>query len=216
MPIEIEKKYRLTAAERRAIEKRLREIGSQPKPLEHEENTIYRGGNLGFGVRALRLRRVKGEAILTFKERIPTKSPIKHQMENETRVHNADATDAILRGIGFVPALVYEKRRTRWDVGNAMVVIDELPYGLFMEIEASEKDIKRVEKMIAAQNLPAVTETYPAMTAKNGKKNRKGIIEARFKSGVRNQKPEIRNQTSDIRSQKSEIRNQKSHIKRRK
>src|SRR5215471_2680353 len=138
MPIEIEKKYRLTLKDRRAIEKRLRAIGSKAKPLEHEENTIYRGGNLGFGLRALRLRRVNGAAILTFKERIPTESPIKHQHENETSVDSADATDAILRGVGFEPALVYEKRRTRWDVGKAKVVIDELPYGLFMEIEASE------------------------------------------------------------------------------
>lgn len=183
MPIEIEKKYRLTLKDRRAIEKHLRALGSKPKPLEHEENTIYRGGTLGFDLRALRLRRVNGEAILTLKERIPTDSPIKHQNENETRVNNADATDAILRGIGFEPALVYEKRRTRWDVGRAKVVIDELPYGLFMEIEASEKEIKRVEKLIDAEKLPAVTETYPAMTAQLGKKNRKGIIEARFRRG---------------------------------
>ena len=196
LPIEIEKKYRLTLKDRRAIEKHLRALGAKPKPLEREENTIYHGGHLGFGLRALRLRRVNGEAILTFKERIPTRSPIKHQKENETRVKDADATDAILRGIGFTPGLVYEKRRTRWDVGKAKVVIDELPYGLFMEIEASVKEIKRVEKLIVAEKLPAVTETYPEMTAKLGKKNRKGIIEARFSSDVRSQR-------SDIRSRKS-------------
>lgn len=192
MPIEIEKKYRLSLKSRRAIEKRLRALGSRPKPLELEENTIYSGGTLAFGLRALRLRRVNGEAILTFKERIPSKSPIKHQKENETRVKNADATDAILRGVGFTPALVYEKRRTRWDVGKAELVIDELPYGVFMEIEASEKEIKRVEKLIAGETLPVVMETYPSMTARIGKKNRKGIIEARFGSDVRHQKSNVR------------------------
>ena len=185
MPIEIEKKYRLTTADRRAIEQNLRKLGSRPKRLEIEENTIYRGGNLGFAQRALRLRRVNGAAILTFKERIPTDSPIKHQKESETHVADPEAVDAILRGIGFAPALIYEKRRTRWDVGKAKVVIDELPYGLFMEIEASEKDINRVEKLIDAARLPAVVETYPAMTARLGKKNRQGIIAARFKTGAR-------------------------------
>ena len=208
MPIEIEKKYQLTLKDRRAIEKRLRALGSKAKPLEHEENTIYRGGNLGFGLRALRLRRVNGAAILTFKERIPTASPIKHQHENETRVNDPDATDAILRGVGFEPALVYEKRRTRWDVGKAKVVIDELPYGLFMEIEASEREIKRVEKLIAAEELTAVIETYPALTAHLGKKNRKGIIEARFAS-------EVRSHASDIRNQRQAVRHQKSDLKRR-
>ena len=180
MPIEIEKKYRLTPAERRAIEKRLRELGYKPKPVEFEENTIYRGGNLAFGKRAMRIRRVNGEAILTFKERIPTKSAIKHQKENETRVSDPEATHEILSAMGFAPALVYEKRRTRWQIGKAKLVIDELPFGLFMEIEASERDIRRVEKLIDGAKLPAVSETYPSLTAKLGKKNRKGIVEARF------------------------------------
>lgn len=182
MPIEIEKKYRLTLAERRALEKRMRELGYKPKPVEFEENTIYRGGKLRFAKRALRLRRVNGQAIMTHKERIPTKSATKHQNENETRVSDPDALHEILKSLGFSPALVYEKRRTRWRVGKAKVVIDELPFGLFMEIEASEKEIARVEKLIGAQSLEAVSATYPSMTAKFGKKSRQGIIQARFKS----------------------------------
>jgi adenylate cyclase, class 2 len=179
MPLEIEKKYRLTKAQRRAIEKRLRALGIQPRPVEFEENTLYRGGKLKPGSRALRLRRVNGRAILTFKERFPTKSSIKHQEENETGLVDADATHAILKALGFEPALVYEKRRTCWAVGKAEVVIDELPYGLFMEIEGPEKEILRVEKKIGAEDFEAVNETYPTLTAKLGKK-RKGIIEARF------------------------------------
>ena len=151
MPIEIEKKYRLTSAQRRAVEKRMRALGHKPKPVEFEENTIYRGGNLHFGKRALRLRRENGEAILSFKQRIPTKSLTKHQNENETRVSDADAAHAIIEALGFSRVLVYEKRRTRWQVGEAKVVIDELPFGLFMEIEASEKEIERVEKLSKKQ-----------------------------------------------------------------
>ena len=185
MPVEIEKKYRLTKAQRRAVEKRLRELGLTPKPLEFEENTLYRGGRLDFGSCALRLRRVGDRAILTFKQRIPTKSPIKHQQEEETEVANADAANAILTELGFRPALIYEKRRARWKVGKAKVVIDELPFGLFMEIEASVKEIGRVERLIGAEALPPVMETYPTLTARLGK-NRKGIVEARFVSELQN------------------------------
>lgn len=194
MPIEIEKKYRLTQGERRAIEKRLRELGYKPKKVEFEENTIYRGGNLEFGSRAMRIRRVNGEAILTFKQRIPTNSLIKHQQESETGVSDASATHEILSALGFTPALIYEKRRTRWDVGKAKLVIDELPFGLFMEIEASERDIRRVEKLIDGGTLPAIIETYPTLTAKLGKQNRKGIIEARFGKAGR-QTSEVRRST---------------------
>jgi predicted adenylyl cyclase CyaB len=181
MPIEIEKKYKLTRAQRRAVEKRLRALGVKPEPVEFEENTIYRGGNLRPGTRALRLRRVNERAILTFKERHPGKSSVKRQREDETVVADADATHEILNALEFSPALVYEKRRTLWTVGKAKVVIDELPFGLFMEIEASEKEILRVEKQIGAEQLEAVNETYPTLTSRLGKKSRQGIIEARFK-----------------------------------
>ena len=184
MPIEIEKKYRLTKKQRRAIERRMREMSLTPRELEFEENTIYRGGRLNLGGCALRLRRVNGRAILTFKRRLPGKSPIKHQEEHEVVIADPDGMDWILRSLNFQPALIYEKRRTRWTVGKAKVVIDELPFGLFMEIEASVKEIRRVEKMLDAQSLSAVMETYPTLTAKLGKK-RSGVIEARFVSEAR-------------------------------
>src|SRR5256885_13670908 len=83
MPIEIEKKYRLTKKQRREIERRLRDLSLVPGELEHEENTIYRGGHLDQPGRALRLRRVNKTAKLTFKQRVPSKSAIKHQQEEE-------------------------------------------------------------------------------------------------------------------------------------
>src|SRR5436190_1296079 len=184
MPIEIEKKYRLTREQRRSIERLMRAQGSVPGELELEENTIYRGGRLDLGGCALRLRRVNGRAILTFKQRFPSKSSIKYQQEEETAVADAEAVHAIVTALGFQPGLVYEKRRVRWNVGKAKVVIDELPFGLFMEIEASEREIKRVENLIGAGKLTAVMETYPSLTLRLGKQ-RKGIFEARFRSKTR-------------------------------
>lgn len=179
MPIEIEKKYRLTKQQRRSIERKLRELGVLPSAEEFEENIVYRGGRLDLGGCALRLRRVNNRATMTFKQRFPGKSPIKYQQEEETVVADPDAAHAIISALGFRIGLVYEKRRVRWAVGKAAVVIDELPFGLFMEIEASEREIKRVEKLLAAETFPPVMETYPGLTMRLGKR-RKGIFEARF------------------------------------
>ena len=118
------------------------------------------------------------------KQRLPSKSSIKHQQEEETEVANAEAAHAILTALGFRPGLVYEKRRTRWQLGRAEVVIDELPFGLFMEIEGTEKQIARVEALLGIEDLPAVMETYPMLTVRLGKE-RKGIVEARFPRPVR-------------------------------
>jgi adenylate cyclase class 2 len=184
MPIEIEKKYRLTKQQRRSIEKKLRELGVVPCAVEFEENTIYRGGRLDLGGCALRLRRVNDRATLTFKRRFPSASAIKHQQEDETMVADADAAHAIISGLGYQVGLIYEKRRVLWEIGKASLVIDELPFGLFMEIEASEREIKRVEKLLAAEKLTPVMETYPRLTMTLGKQ-RKGIFEARFNSKAR-------------------------------
>jgi len=181
MPIETEKKYRLTSEQRRAIEERLRALGAPSRPVEFEENTLYQGGRIDFGGCALRLRRVNGRGILTFKRRLPGESPIKHQLEHECEVDEPDSMDAILQALGFRPGLVYEKRRTRWQVGAAKVVIDELPFGLFMEIEAEENEINRVEELLHAQELLAVAETYPRLTLEHGVE-RGDVIEARFDS----------------------------------
>src|ERR1043166_3285967 len=196
MPIEIEKKYRLTKNDRRALEKRMRELGGAPKPIEFEENTIYGGGRLKFGGCGLGLCRINGNerAYLTLKRRLPGKSQIKHQEKHEVTVADPDGMDWILNSLEFRPALVYEKRRTRWKVGRAKVVIDELPFGLFMEIEASVREIKRVEKLIGAESLPAVMETYPTLTRQLGQ-NRRGVIEARFASEARPARKATRKRT---------------------
>ncbi len=102
----------------------------------------------------------------------------------EVTIADADGMDWILKSLGFIPGLIYEKRRTRWKVGKAKVVIDELPFGLFMEIEASVREIKRVEKILGVEKIPGVMETYPSLTREFGVE-RRGVFEARFGSEAR-------------------------------
>ena len=181
MAIEIEKKYRLTNKQHETVRRRLPEIGAKSPGLEFEENTLYAGNGLDVGRTILRLRRVGDCAILTYKKRLPTSSLIKHQREEETRVDDPEALNSILAALGFTPAMVYEKRRETWMLGKVEIVIDELPFGLFMEIEGTESDIRAVETKLAVKNLKAETLSYPELTLENGKKSR-GVIEARFKS----------------------------------
>ncbi|HEU4768666.1 MAG TPA: class IV adenylate cyclase [Pyrinomonadaceae bacterium] len=181
MGIEIEKKYRLTTAQRDAVVQRLREVGAEFRGDEFEENTIYRGEALKRENSVLRLRRVGERALLTYKERLPGASAVKQQREEETEVADPDAVHAILEALGFTPALVYEKRRQTWVVADAEVVIDELSFGLFMEIEGDEEQIHVVEQSLRIADLPAEHSTYPQLTRELGK--RVGdAFEARFSS----------------------------------
>lgn len=179
MPIEIEKKYRLSTRQREEVLRRLPEIGAKRRGEEFEVNTLYAGESLEVGDSVLRLRQIGKRGILTFKERLPSASGMKHRREEETRVENPAAMELILNALGFWPALVYEKRRETWTLGKAEIVIDELPFGLFMEIEGTEQDIRAIESKLAIKRLRNEVLSYPRLTQKHGK-DRGGVIESRF------------------------------------
>jgi adenylate cyclase, class 2 len=177
--IEIEKKYRLTIAQRERVLQRLRDVGAEDRGEEFEENTIYGGGALKRGTSVLRLRRAGSRALLTYKERFPHASAIKQQREEETAIDDAPAMALILDALGFKPLLVYEKRRRTWSLGPAEVVIDELPFGWFMEIEGSEQEIDAAEQALGIDDLPTEHATYPQLTEEHGERAGE-VIEARF------------------------------------
>ena len=177
--IEVEKKFRLTKRQRDAVLKRLPAVGAELEGEDFEENTLFNGAALEVGTSVLRLRRVSGKATLTYKKALPSVSSIKQRREEETQVADPEAMEAILVALGFTPALVYEKRRQTWRLGNTEIVIDVLPFGLFMEIEGRISDIKAVERKLALKGLRAENATYPQLTAKHGKVY-DGLIESRF------------------------------------
>jgi adenylate cyclase class 2 len=179
MSIEIEKKYRLTKRQQEEVLQRLPRIGAKLKGEDFEVNTIYTGETLDVERSVLRLRRVGDRGILAYKERFPTSSAIKHQREDETEVDDPEAMELILDALGFTPALVYEKRRETWRLGKTEIVVDELPFGLFMEVEGAENDIQKVESKLAIKGLKTETATYPQLTLKHGN-DYGGVVESRF------------------------------------
>jgi adenylate cyclase class 2 len=179
MSIEVEKKYRLTGEQRERLSGRLAEIRATSEGKEFEENTLYAGGSLDSRTEALRLRRVGDRAILTYKRRFDSTSAIKHQLEEETIVEDAETMGRILAQLGYSPALVYEKRRATWRVRETEVVLDELPFGLFLEIEGDEQAIREVERLLELADAEVELSTYPELTRRYGERLGE-VIEARF------------------------------------
>lgn len=180
MAVEIEKKYRMTDADRERVSKRLPEVGAQFVGEDFEENILFGGGFLNFKSAALRLRKTEKKTILTYKQRQPSESAVKRQIEHETEIEDGETMRVIFENLGYRPALVYEKRRQTWRLNETEVVLDELPFGLFMEIEGEDDSILEAEKLLGIENLPAVMETYPLLTEQYGER-RGEMIEARFK-----------------------------------
>lgn len=69
-------------------------------------------------------------------------SEAKVREELEITVDNFDVAATIFERLGFAPVQVYEKYRETLQLGEVEVVLDELPFGHFVELEGGEQAIK--------------------------------------------------------------------------
>jgi adenylate cyclase, class 2 len=179
MAIEIEKKYRLNAAQYRQVAAALAEVGAEYQGEDFEENIIYRGGALDENSAVLRVRKIDAKTILTYKRSVPTAHSVKQRIEHETEIGSAEEIENIIENLGFKVSLVYEKRRKTWKFREVEIVLDELAFGLFMEIEGAVTAIAEAEMRLGIEDLETEHETYPRLTFKHGKRNGE-VVEARF------------------------------------
>jgi adenylate cyclase class 2 len=179
MAIEIEKKFVLSNDQREQVLENLNKFGAKLVGENLEENTLYSGGILMEKRAVLRVRKIGEKTILTYKQRIENDSDFKQQIEYETVVEKAEEMEKIIESLGFEKALVYEKRRQIWHFRAVEVLLDELPFGQYMEIEGSVTAIAEAEMLLDVENLTIENETYPHLTRRFGVQKEK-LIEARF------------------------------------
>ena len=179
MSVEIEKKYRLGKGDRERVVAALRDSGAEFVGRDFEENTIFLGDVLGDRAAIVRIRKTEKRTILTFKRRVESEFDVKKQIEHEVDVSDGTITAAILFELGLSPRLVYEKYRDTWKLRSVEVVLDELPFGNYMEIEGTVTGIKEAEILLDLEAFETEHETYPRLTAQLGL-DKDGVIEARF------------------------------------
>ena len=179
MAIEIEKKYRIDKKKLVELTAKLGELGAPFSYENFEENYLHKGGVLDERNAVLRLRKTELKTTLTYKEKVPTEHDYKHQIEHETIVADVDATEQIIERLGYTLSIVYEKHRKAWHLGKVEVVLDELPFGYYMEIEGAIEDILAAETLLGIEELETESRGYPRLTAKYGKLV-DGVFEARF------------------------------------
>lgn len=169
MPIETEKKYRLKSQKRfDAIVSKLGKMGAAFSSEVFEENYLHRGGLLDERSAVLRLRKIGDRTLLTYKEKLPNESDFKHNIEFETEVADVDAMESIIGKLGYRLSVIYEKHRKTWHLGAVEVVLDELPFGLYMEIEGTIEAIAKAERQLDIEDLETEGRGYPRLTLKHG------------------------------------------------
>jgi len=174
MPLETEGKFHVDSHD--CVRGRLAEVGAVRVGAVLECNRIFDrpDASLASADCGLRVRTMTAPdgtlraTTLTFKgPRQP--GPFKRREEIETTVGAADSVCAILRSLGFVEAVSYEKRRETWRLGDCTVELDELPHlGCYVEIEGpDEAAVHRVRESLGLSGAGSIRETYVALVSRH-------------------------------------------------
>ena len=128
-----------------------------------EENVVLddEAGTLrGRGV----LLRIRRDAACKVTVKLPADGPegsgLKIRREIETEAADPVALEAIFAALGYVPFLRYEKVRETWRVGDALVCLDQLPFGRYLEIEGPAAAIPLLADRLGLSMEQARPETY--------------------------------------------------------
>ncbi|MAT99289.1 MAG: hypothetical protein CL608_19295 [Anaerolineaceae bacterium] len=152
-----------------AFRERLLAAGAEPKkPRIFERNVRFDTADerLYQELSLLRLRQDTA-VTLTYKgtpENLP-QSEAKVREELEVQVSDFDTLAEIFKRLGFAPMQVYEKYRETFQWQDVEIVLDELPYGNFIELEGDEAGIKTAVSHLNLNWQDRIVDNYLGLMA---------------------------------------------------
>jgi adenylate cyclase class 2 len=143
-PLEIEVKFHLPEIE--PIRNQLLAMGAIDSGRVFETNIRFEDESKTLRKRGILLRLRKDDRILlTFKSNLShPDTQFKVHRELEVEVGDFRVCHSILEGVGFHPEQAYEKWRETFVLNNTQLLIDTMPYGVFLEIEGQKADIRDI------------------------------------------------------------------------
>lgn len=149
------------------VEMRLRELKAHLiQPRVHEVNLRFDTPNnaLQREFKVLRLRK-DSEAKFTFKgPNEENKDGVVHRKELEFTVGDFDTAREFLEALGFRTVAFYEKFRTTYEWNSIHIMLDELPFGKFVELEGKDTAaLRQAAELLGLHWESSVKEGYLAL-----------------------------------------------------
>lgn len=147
------------------IERLLQTLGARCiQPRTHEVNLRFDTPqeDLRHSGRVLRLRQDR-QVSLTYKEGKDVKDSIQTRNEIEFVLNDFDAARRFLEALGYRVQFVYEKYRTIYELDGVEIMLDELPYGNFVEIEGEPNAIRAMADKLYLSWDSATSLSYHAL-----------------------------------------------------
>ena len=161
--IEQEQEVKFYMKDLGALERKLKAMGAnlvQPRVFEINLRFDTRDGELNQGGRVLRLRQ-DAQAVMTYKGPSQPRADVNVRQEIEFTVGDFVAARHLLEALGFQVAVTYEKYRTTYSLDAVEIVLDEMPFGDFMEIEGPDAaSIQTIATQLGLNWETRCTESY--------------------------------------------------------
>ena len=145
------------------VRRSLLTAGSVQLSRRFEENVVLDDNAASLRGRDVLLR-IRRDAACKVTLKMPAEAPghsgLKIRREIETEVADPAALEAIFAALGYVPFLRYEKVREIWQAGDALVCLDELPFGRYLEIEGPAESIPPLAGRLGLSMAQALPQTY--------------------------------------------------------
>lgn len=109
--------------------------------------------------RALRLRQ-DSAVTLTYKGPGKFDDGVRSRVELELQVDDLGRAEELLKQLGYVVTFTYEKIRTTLALAGARIMLDELPYGDFVEIEGEAALIRHTAGLLQLRWETAIAQSY--------------------------------------------------------
>jgi adenylate cyclase class 2 len=100
---------------------------------------------------------------LTFKEDRRLEGGATARTEIECEVNDFVAAQRLLEALDYRLIFVYEKYRSTFQLGDAQVMLDELPFGDFVEIEGTLADLRPAAAQLGLDWAAAIPFSYHAL-----------------------------------------------------
>jgi adenylate cyclase class 2 len=164
---EIEAKFYI--ADLLSVQERLQHLGARlAHERTHEINLRFdtASGDLLRQLQVLRLRQ-DSQVRLTFKGPARTLEGARARQEIEFTVSDFSSAQAFLEALGYQVIMMYEKYRTTYEMDGMEILLDEMPYGSFLEIEGPDPAaMHRLAQALQIDWESAVADSYTALFEK--------------------------------------------------
>ncbi len=148
------------------IQARLLEMGAVsivPRQMEYNLRYDTPDRTLSETGQVLRLRRYD-DIRMTYKGPGLRNEGVLERTEIETTLGDFDSARLIIEHLGYTPIFLYEKYRAIWQLGPNQIMLDEMPFGKFIEIESpSAKEVRALARQLDLNPHASIPASYQSL-----------------------------------------------------